>query len=355
MPKRLSPEVLDERAQSLLKVLIERFIADGQPVGSRTLAKAVAQSMGNTLSPATIRNVMSDLEEQGFVASPHTSAGRIPTSRGYRLFVDSLLTVSPLENNRLQEFQHDISTQAVNRSQLIQSASDLISEVTHMAGVVTLPRRERVILRHIEFLPLADNRVLVVLVINADEVQNRIIQLDQALDVAKLQQAANYLNNRYAGLDLIQIRQQLLDDMQRARQSMDSMMSAAVTLADDALGQAQNEHNPDFVLTGQTNLMRFEELCDLQRLRGLFESFGEKQELLGLLDKCLASDGVHIFIGEESGYQALDECSVVTAPYEAEGQVLGVLAVIGPTRMAYDRVIPIVDATARILGTALSR
>lgn len=338
---------LNERAQHLLKALVERHISDGLPVGSRTLSRDCALD----LSPATIRNVMSDLEELGFVRSPHTSAGRVPTARGYRFFVDSLLQVKTLDAAEIQEIKQAVVT-AHNTTELVQSVSVLLSGVTRLAGVVMLPRYNVQMLRHIEFLPLSRRRVLVILVLNEHEVHNRIIDVEREFSAADLQQAANLLNERFAGRDLLQIRKTLLNELQLTRESMNALMETALAMADKVFDAQQDEE--DYVLQGQTNLMSFAELADMDKLRQLFEAFSEKREILHLLDRCIDARGVQIFIGEESGYQPLDECSVVTAPYAVEGKILGVLGVIGPTRMAYERIIPIVDVTARLLSSALN-
>jgi heat-inducible transcriptional repressor len=340
---------LSERAQLMLRALIDRYIRDGQPVGSRTLAREA----GLELSPATVRNVMADLEELGFVCSPHTSAGRVPTVQGYRFFVDTLLTVQPLD---LQSVENMRSRLALDWSgepkHLVESASGLLSGITHLAGVVTLPKHEHVYVKRLEFLPLSDNRVLAILVSGEDEVQNRVLHVEKKCSAAELQQASNYLNALLAGKDLTDVRATLLHEMQEARSSMNRMMMTAMQMADQVLEKTRDE---DFVMAGQTNLMEFHELCDIEKLRNLFDAFSQKRDILHLLDQCIHATGIQIFIGEESGYRMLDECSMVTAPYSVNGEVLGVLGVIGPTRMAYDRVIPIVDATARLLGAALNQ
>jgi heat-inducible transcriptional repressor len=339
--------VINERAQHFLKVLIERYIRDGQPVGSRTLAK----DAGLELSPATIRNVMADLEDLGFVVSPHTSAGRIPTISGYRLFVDSLLSLKPLNDAEVSRVQGQLKFDIEPRKALA-SASQLLSELTHMAGVVSLPRREQVVVRQIEFVPLSGTRVLVVLVTGQGEVSNRLIETARAYSRSELEQAANFINQHYAGRELESLRAQIVREMADDRAQMDQLMAQALEMAQAALSDDEPADS-DFVLAGQTNLMDFDELAQMDRLRQLFNAFTEKQEILHLLDRCTAAEGVQIFIGEESGYQTLEKCSVITAPYAVDDQVVGVLGVIGPTRMAYDRVIPIVDVTARLLGAAL--
>ncbi|HKJ08697.1 MAG TPA: heat-inducible transcriptional repressor HrcA [Gammaproteobacteria bacterium] len=346
MTTHSDPE-LNERAQHLLKVLIDRYVSDGEPVGSRTLARDSRLD----LSPATIRNVVADLEDLGFVRSPHTSAGRVPTVRGYRFFVDSLLTVKPLDSveiGRLRQ-QLDIDTDI---KELVGSVSGLLSAITRLAGVVTLPRRENAALRRLEFLPLSENRVLAILVFSEREIQNRIVHVDRPFSASELQAASNYLSEQFAGKGLMEVRRALLREMKETRDTMDRLMRAAIHMAGQVFSDTDDDE--DYVLAGQTNLMDFRELCDVEKLRHLFEAFNQKRELLHLLDQCVKADGVQIFIGEESGYEALDECSVVTAPYSIDDRVMGVLGVIGPTRMAYERVIPIVDTTARLLGAALN-
>ena len=341
-------QVLGERAQHLLRILVERYIRDGQPVGSRTLSRDSRLD----LSPATIRNVMSDLEDMGLVRSPHTSAGRVPTVQGYRLFVDTLLHVSPLDSEEVRRLRDQLDPDQ-DRDALMGTASSLLSDVTRLAGVVMLPRHDQVRLRQVEFLPLSDSQILAILVVNNREVQNRIIRTERVFSPAELQQAANYINSVASGKDLHEVRANLLKELSAARERMNDLMVAAIEMAAQAI-PAEPEAD-DFVVAGQTNLMSYNELADMEKLRQLFEAFHRKRDLLHLLDQCLQARGVQIFIGEESGYNVLDECSIVTAPYEVDGRVLGVLGVIGPTRMAYERVIPIVDVTARLLGAALNQ
>ncbi len=347
MPTPFRQEDLDPRALGLLKALVEQYIREGQPVGSRTLARA----FGLSLSAATIRNVMSDLDEMGLVRSPHTSAGRIPTVQGYRLFVDRLLKPQPLGAQETDEIKQQLFAQSSpTANDLLESASQLLSSLTHMAGVVTVPRRDYAALRQIEFLPLSGGRVLAILVVNEREVQNRILNTHRDYSVSELQETANYLNAMFAGRDLVSVRETLLRDMLNARESMDQLMVEALNMAQQVITPSPKA---DYVLAGETNLMGFQELSRVETLRALFEAFERKRDLLRLFDNCLGADGVQIFIGEESGYTVLDDCSVVSAPYTVNGQVVGVLGVIGPTRMDYDRVISIVDTTARLLGAAL--
>ncbi len=337
---------LNERSQQLLKTLVERYIHDGQPVGSRVLSK----DSNLNLSPATIRNVMADLEDLGLIHSPHTSAGRVPTVNGYRFFVDTLLTVKPLQEQELERLQKGLYNS--ENENALDMASKLLSETTHMAGVVTLPRQELVCLRHIEFLPLSNTRVLVIFVTNEHEVHNRIIHTAKKFSVAELQQAANYLTSLYSGQSLAVVREKVLQEMQQDQQRMNQSMLDAVSMAQ--LVFENDDKNEDYVLSGETNLMSFSELSDMERLKGLFDAFSQKRGIIHLLDKCLAADGVQIYIGEESGYQAFDHCSLVTSPYSVNEEVVGVLGVIGPTRMAYEKIIPYVDVTAKLLGAALN-
>jgi len=334
-----------DRAQMLLKFLVERYIRDGLPVGSRTLAK----DSGLDLSPATIRNVMADLEDMGLVRSPHTSAGRIPTAKGYRIFVDSLLTVKPMQSREVEDIRRKL-VQSGGTDSLINHASDMLSRITRLAGVVTIPRRDRVRLQHIEFLHLSSRRVLVILVVNGHEVQNRVIDTEREYSLSELQQAANYLNSEFAGHELQEMRAGLLKGMQQARDAMQHLMQDAMRITDQILDCQRDD---DYVLAGQTNLMNYAEMCDIEKLRQLFEAFNTKRDILHILDQSIHAEGMQIFIGEESGYQVLDDCSLVTAPYKVDNEVIGVLGVIGPTRMAYDRVIPIVDVTAKVLSAAL--
>ena len=339
---------LAERAQLVLKALVESYIREGQPVGSRTLARMVDLD----ISPATIRNVMADLEELGFLASPHTSSGRVPTIQGYRLFIDTLLKIRPLKLTLVDQLREELDPDMAHQN-LIESASGLLSRITQLAGIVTVPRKERITLRQIEFLELSEDRVLAILVINQQEVQNRIIQLGRHYSQIELQEAANYLNRQFAGRELKAVRQDILQELDSVRRDMDRLMRSAIELGEKVFAEDVDE-NEDFIVEGQTNLMEYEELSDLQKLRQLFEAFARKREILHLLDECICAEGVHIFIGRESGYEVLGDCSVVSAPYSVEGDVVGVLGVIGPTRMAYDRVIPIVDVTAKLLSAALN-
>ncbi len=339
-------EALDARAAELLKLLVERYIHDGQPVGSRTLSRMV--TLG--LSAATIRNVMADLDELGFVASPHTSAGRIPTNRGYRYFVDSLLAPEPLTDEQQSKMAEELLPGHRSQADMVLAASNLLSQLSRMAGVVTIPRRNLAVLRRIEFLPLSGNRVLAILVVNQHEVQNRVIPTERPYGADELERYANLINDQFAGRDLVSLRQQLAQEAADAQSRVNLMLRDAAAMAEQAM---RGSEQGDYVVAGQPNLMGFQEMGDVQRLRGLFEALDRKRDLLQLFDQCLGADGVQIFIGDESGYRVLDECSVVSSPYYVDGQVAGVLGVIGPTRMAYHRIIPLVRETARMLSAGL--
>jgi heat-inducible transcriptional repressor len=342
-------ETLSGRAQLLLKALIESYIRDGNPVGSRTLSR----DSGLSLSSATIRNVMADLEDLGFVASPHTSAGRIPTDKGYRFFVDSLLKLKPLEQSEVEEIERLVAREVSDGRALVQTVSQVLSNVTHMAGLVTLPNPNYVSLSHIEFIGLSENRALAIMVMNNREVQNRVVQLDRTYSSEELRRAANYLNEAFSGRSLPEVQQLLVKQLQETRQHMNQLMQDAIQMAQQLL-ERKGEDQVEYVIAGETNLMGFAELSNVDRLRRLFEAFNEKHDILRLLDSCLHAEGIQIFIGQESGHRILDDISVVAAPYMLDQQVIGVLGIIGPTRMAYERVIPIVDVTAKLLGSALN-
>lgn len=341
-------DILSERAQQLLRVLVESYIRDGQPVGSRNLSR----ESGLAVSAATVRNVMADLEEYGFVASPHTSAGRVPTDKGYRFFVDTMLKVQPLDTEAVQALRRQLDAAQDGPKSLVAAASQILSRVTQLAGVVTMPRAQQAAISHIEFLGLSDNRLLVILVLDGREVQNRVVQQDRYRSADELRRAGSFLNEQLTGRTLSEARQAILGQLQEAQQTLNSVMIDAITMAQQALQPDGGEL--EYVIAGETNLMGAAQLTNVEKLRRLFEAFNEKRDFLHLLDQSLGAEGVQIFIGQESGYQVLDDCSVVTAPYAAGGDVVGVIGVIGPTRMAYERVIPIVDVTAKLLGAALN-
>jgi len=336
--------MLDARAQHLLKMLIERYIAEGQPVGSRALSK----QSGLELSPATIRNVMADLEEMGFIASPHTSAGRMPTPKGYRFFVDSLMVVKPLEQVEINRLEGELT--ADRPQQIVNAAASVLSQLTHFAGVVMTPRRREPLFRHLEFLRLSDRRVLLIVVAPEGDVQNRILHTDRPYTTSQLIEATNYFNQNFAGQSFPSIRGRLADELHALRDDIAGLMQAAVDASEGALAQDEA-----LVVTGERNLLTHDLSTNMDRLRQLFDLFEQKTSLLHLLDMSQGAQGVSIYIGGESGLAPLDEMSVVTAPYEANGRVIGTLGVIGPTRMAYERVVPIVDLTSKLLSNALSQ
>ena len=337
---------LDIRAQTLLKALVERYIADGQPVGSRALSKI----SGLELSPATIRNVMADLEEMGFVASPHTSAGRVPTPRGYRVFVDELLTVQEIDETGLESrFQPGILTQPPQK--IIANAAQILSSLSQFAGVVMTPRTES-IFQQVEFLRLSEKRILLVVVAPTGDVHNRLLLTEVDYTPAQLVQAANFLNQNFAGLSFEDARLRLNAELRQLQNDMMRLMQAAVEAGSDALAEQADE----VVISGERNLLNVQDLSsNMTSLRKLFDMFEQKSGLMQLLDVSSKATGVQIFIGGESQLLPMDEMSVVTAPYGVNGKIVGTLGVIGPTRMAYERVIPIVDITAKLLSNALSQ
>ncbi|MFT6436392.1 MAG: heat-inducible transcriptional repressor [Candidatus Azotimanducaceae bacterium] len=336
---------LSEKAQTLFKTLVDRYVAEGIPVGSKTLAEFSELPV----SSATVRNVMSDLEERGLVISPHTSAGRVPTPLGYRFFVDSLIQIEPMAQLDIQRFSKQLDPD-MSAHELIESASSILSEVSQMAGLVTIPRRDQTLLRHVEFLPLNDNRVLVILVLDDHEVQNRVIYTTKQYSEIELKEASNFINHAHSGKSINRIRDQIISSMKSDRENMNGLMVTTLELAEKALEQ---DSKSDYVMAGQENLVEASNGQALEDIRNMFRAFSLKGDILHLLDRCMETEGIQLFIGEESGYELLDECSVVTSPYQVDGELVGVLGVIGPTRMAYSKIIPIVDATARILSAAL--
>lgn len=336
--------MLDRRAQTLLKALIERYISDGQPIGSRTLSRHA----GMDLSPATIRNVMSDLEELGFIASPHTSAGRVPTPRGYRFFVDTLLTVEPVRAEQAEQMQGRLQVPEPQR--VLSSAAGLLSSLSKFAGVVATPRRSSSF-RQIEFLRLSERRLLLIIVTQQGDVQNRVLLTDSDYSPSQLTEAANFLTQHYAGMEFRDIKERLGHELRQLREDITSLMTRAM----EASGQALSEDSDPVVISGERNLFGVADLSDnMERMRRLFELFEQKTSLAHLLDASSRAQGVQIFIGGESDLVPLDQLSVVVAPYEVDGKVVGTLGVVGPMRMAYERVIPIVDITAKLVSSALS-
>ncbi len=338
--------MLNERAQILLKTLVERYIHEGQPVGSRSLSKF----SGLDLSPATIRNVMSDLEDMGLITSPHTSAGRIPTPQGYRLFVDKLLVVEKLDAVELHHLEDQLHPD--NPSRLINVASNMLSELTHFAGIVVTPKRTGAVFRYIEFMALSEKRILLIIVTPEGDVQNRIIFTETSYSQSDLIEAGNFINQHYAGCTLDEIRSRLNTELKQLTNDMTSLMSAAI----EAGGAAINENSETVVLAGERKLLDIHDVSDnLASLKKLFALFERKTNLLQLLELSRQAQGVKLFIGGESDIASLEEFSVVTAPYEMEGEIVGTVGVIGPIRMAYERVIPIVDITAKLLSSGLSQ
>ena len=331
--------MLDDRSRLLLKALVERYIADGQPVGSRTLSRA----SGLELSPATIRNVMSDLEELGLIASPHTSAGRIPTARGYRLFVDTMLTAK-------REALPTPALMAEQPQKVIANAAQMLSNLSQFVGVVMAPRRTSVF-HHIEFMRLSERRLLVIIVSPDGDVQNRVIFTEADYTQQQLLETSNFLNMHYVGLTMEQVRERLKHEVEKLRGEIASLMQAAVEVGPDASGTAKD----DVVISGERNLLAVSDFShDMDHLRRAFDLFEQKTQLMRLLDISSQAEGVRIYIGGESQVVPFEELSIVSAPYEVDGQVVGTLGVIGPTRMPYDRMIQIVDITSKLVSNALS-
>ena len=341
---------LDQRAESVLKNLVKTYIQDGQPVGSRSLSKLPDLSF----SPATLRNVMSDLEEMGLIHAPHTSAGRVPTSKGYRIFVDSMISVKPLTRNVLHELSEGFSHESDPQT-LLAHASDVLSDLTNFAGVVMLPGQTNTRFHQIEFLQLSDERILAILVTQDGRVQNRVLPVNKKYTPSELVEAANFFNQRYQACTLEEVRHQLLTDMQTDNDEMHRIAKTAMTMASQVINDEESEQaKSEVVLSGEKNLLDVPDLCQIETLQKLFDAFKTKQDLLNLLDRSMKVNGISIFIGEESGYSALGECSVIASPYEVDGEIIGTLGVIGPTRMAYSDVMSIVDVTAKLLSSALS-
>tara|TARA_B100000965_G_scaffold319356_1_gene280237 strand:+ start:112 stop:1152 length:1041 start_codon:yes stop_codon:yes gene_type:complete len=338
----------NNRAQYLLKVLIQKYISDGSPIGSRTLL----EDSGLDLSPATIRHVMSDLEDHGLIRAPHTSSGRIPTARGYRMFVDTLVRYQKPDTDYIDEIQSDLRADNYDTGQLIDKVSNTLSRITSLAGIVKVPKGDNVSLKRIEFLPLSENRILTILVLNNDEVQNRILDTKEKHSASELQKVSNFINENYANQSLDSIRMKLVSDMDETRLSMNKEMQDIISTASKAM-EVADENEDEFIVAGERNLMDFAELSNVEKLKQLFDAFSSKRMMIDLLDRSISADGVQIFIGSESGFSMLDDCSVVAAPYKMSKNQVGVLGVIGPKRMAYDRVVPIVDLTAKMLGSII--
>ena len=345
----INPE-FSEREQHILKLLVGHYIDEGLPIGSRTLSRLP----GIDISAASVRNVMGDLEQMGLLKSPHTSAGRVPTSKALRIFVDTLLEVKPVNEHSVRELREALDPSLTDQN-LVTVASNYLSGVTRMAGMVTVPRREDQPMQQVEFIPLSERRVLAILIINDKEVQNRIIRVERDYSKDELDECARHLNAEYLGRPLHEVRDRLRDDLLRTREDMSRTMQLMIDLAGKVFEADKAEQNTeDMVVAGEINLMSHTDFNDMDSLRELFEAFQHKHEIFHLLERCLTADGVQIFIGRESGYDALDECSLVTAPYKIDGKVLGVLGVVGPKRMAYNQVIPVVDITSKLLSAALN-
>ncbi len=340
-----------EREQHILKLLVDHYIADGQPVGSRTLSRLP----GIDISAASVRNVMGDLEQMGLLKSPHTSAGRVPTSKAWRIFVDSMLEVRTLDENSVNEFRTALDPK-LSEQNLVKTASNYLSGFTRMAGMVTVPKHDGKPMQQVEFLPLSDRRVLAILIINDKEVQNRIVKVDRDYSKSELEAFSRQLNEEYLGRPLHEVRDMIRADLQRSRDAMSQSMQSMIDIAGEVFSDSDDtdDDGNEMVVAGETNLMRHSDLNDMDTLRELFDAFHHKRDIYHLLEQCVSADGVQIFIGRESGYDALGECSLITAPYASDGKVLGVLGVVGPKRMAYDQVIPVVDVASKLLSAALN-
>ncbi|RBP50819.1 heat-inducible transcriptional repressor HrcA [Arenicella xantha] len=342
---------LDPRAENVLKNLVETYIQQGQPVGSRTLSKL--PQLG--VSSATVRNVMSDLEELGLITSPHTSAGRIPTAQGYRLFVDSMIKASPFTQSAIKQLTERFDNES-DPDALLSHASDVLSELSHFAGVVVLPNHAAARFHQIEFMRLSEARVLAILVTEDGRVQNRVLPSSESFSDAELVEAANFFNSRYKGNTLNDVRRLLIEDMHKDNDRMHTINRTAMQAASRVISEEESDKNKkDVVLSGEQKLLDVPDLCQIETLQRLFDAFKTKRDLLDLLDRSLKAEGVSVFIGEESGYLALGECSVIASPYQVDGKVLGTLGVVGPTRMAYSEVISVVDITAKLLSQALTK
>ena len=337
---------LDERAQTLLRHLIQSYTRDGLPVGSKSLA----QQSGMDVSSATIRNIMAKLEDMGLVNSPHTSAGRVPTQAGYRFFIDSLLEVKDIGNTARKTLSDAFSSDKTSHD-LIQSASTILSQMTHLTGLISVTKPASVKVRHIEFMKLSDHRILVILVVNSDQVHNKVIQLDRDFSDLELTEAAKLLGKYLIGSDFASAKEQILQELKQHKDDVNSILTSTL----DVMGSVCNAGQEDSLLTsGESNLLQFAELSDINKLRDIFGVFNSKRDLIHILEGCVQADGVEIFIGSESGFNILSDCAVIGAPYMIGKEVVGVLGVIGPTRIAYEKVIPAVDLTARLLTSALN-
>lgn len=341
--------MLNDRSQLLFRNLMGLYLNEGKPVGSTTLAKL--PDVG--LSSATVRNVLAELEKMGLIHSPHTSAGRVPTEVGYRLFIDSMLTYKPLSEQSQRSIRDEL-TNGLSQDDLLESTSKVLSGITGMTSLVLMPKKEQEVLRHIDFIPLSSNRVLVVLVFNDNDVQNRIIELDQDFSADELQQTANFLNKQCLGKNLAEAKKMLVSRLDMIRSTTNEFMSSIVTATDHVFTE-QIEKQIPFLVAGKTNLLNYQELASSEKLKALFNAFDEHTHMLNLLDKSMQAQGMQVFVGNECGNEIYQGCSIITTPYEVEGEVLGVLGVVGPNRMNYEKVVPRVDVTAKILGSLLKK
>lgn len=346
MTEEMKNKTPSDRAKQILSAIIDNYIEEGTPIGSKKLS---SYNRFN-LSSATIRNVMSDLEDLGFIASPHTSAGRIPTSKGYRFFIDRLLEYQPVDSNEIASIKDTVSQTKSSNKDLATNVSTTLSAITQLAGIVTVPKQHKSTLKEIDFIPLSEQRVLAIVVINDSEVENKILQMKRNFSRDELQISANYLNQNYVGRSFEYIKNNLLTQLKETSALANSLMNDIINIADELV---TNQNKDEYVVTGKNQLLDFEELSDMNQLKELFDAFNEQQLLLQLLDKSMSSSNIQIFIGQESGYKIFDNCTLITAPYTNEVGSVGVLGVIGPTRIAYQRVIPIVDVTAKLLSQSL--
>ena len=350
MEENQPPYEITEREQQVLKMLVDQYISQGQPVGSRTLSKLP----GVDISAASVRNVMGDLEQMGLLKSPHTSAGRVPTSRAYRIFVDTLIEIQPPDSQTVLELREALDP-ALGKQSLIQVASQHLSGVTTMAGMVTVPKGGEPAVRQIEFVPLSEQRVLAILISDDAEVENRIIKVARDYSKSELEEIANFLNREMLGRPLAEMRDIIRAELEKARSDMNQRMQSMIEFAGQIFSDVpSSDIKEDMIVAGETNLMAHADLSNLEKLKSIFDAFQQKSEIFHILERCVSAEGVEIFIGRESGYDILDDCSLVTAPYGVDGNVVGVLGVIGPKRMAYDRVIPVVDLTSKLLSAALN-
>ncbi len=340
---------VSERERNILRMLVDHYINDGQPVGSRTLSKLP----GVGISAASVRNVMGDLEEMGLLKSPHTSAGRVPTSAAYRIFVDSMLEYRELEHGAIAKIKSALDP-SLSDQQLIKVASNYLSGMTEMAGMITVPKREQVAVKQIEFLPMSEQRVLAILIHGNDEIDNRVIKMDRDYSKAELEEFARFLNQEYLGRPLSEVRSELQNELHKVRDDMSQRMKLMIELAGEVLHEGKQEANDDLLVAGETNLMAHKDLSDVSMLRELFEAFQQKRDIYHLLEQCISAEGVQIFIGKEAGFDVLQDCSLITSSYEVDGSIVGVMGVVGPKRMAYDKVIPVVDITSKLLSAALN-